>query len=267
LLFSHDLQLAKDIQGASKIRVEPLKVYPCSNGRNFAEYGHQHQFAAVLFDEAFHDPNSADWVRKLRAGLSVQLGNQNAPVILLGAERDLDGVEKLLWQDYADLITKPVDLSFLFQKLQIALGSTRLLKEDLLFSLDVTSSLQVSIATDVLRASEYSVVLRGPVQFQTGETLRLQSPMFGENSLGVWARVVSSQPRAGEDHFESRLSFLGPSRSTLTAVRLWLKKQYIDAHAVSSDTTTRAKVSVESSIPGRVNPSRDLSKPAPKGMS
>jgi len=242
LLFSHDLQLAKDLQASSRLCVEPLIVYPCSNGRKFAEYGHQHKFAAVLIDEAFHDPNSPDWVKKLRAGLSVELGNQKAPVILLAAERDLEGVEKILWQGYADLVTKPVDLSLLLQKIQLAMGSARLLKEDLLFSMDVKSPARVSLTTEVLRASEYGAVIRSSRQFQQGETLKLHSPMFGEGDPSVWARVVSSEVtsssegasggagNATQPEYESRLAFLGPTRATLTAIRLWLKKQYIDAH-------------------------------------
>lgn len=281
LLFSQDIQLAKDLQASSRLCVEPLIVYPCSNGRKFAEYGHQHKFAVVLIDEAFHDPNASDWVKKLRAGLSVELGNQKAPVILLGAERDLEGVEKILWQGYADLVAKPVDLSLLLQKIQLALGSARLLKEDLLFSMDVQNPARVSLTTEVIRASEYGAVIRSSRQFQQGETLKLHSAMFGEGDPSVWARVVSSEaasPQGGlsggaqgafQQEYESRLAFLGPTRATLTSIRLWLKKQYIDAHEsgrdegtgeAGSDTKTKPdlgahsshmKMNVQSSTPGR----------------
>ena len=263
LLFSHDIQLAKDLQAASRLCTEAIMVYPCSNGRKFAEYGHQYRFAAVLIDEAFHDPQAADWVKKLRAGLSVELGNQKAPVILLGAERDADGIEKLLWQGYADLVAKPVDLSLLLQKLQLALAPVQLLKEDLLFSLDVKSQLQVSLTTELVRASEFGALMRSSRAFQVGEVLKLHSPMFGEADPSVWAKVVRCESSPPSGGFQAELAFLGLSRATLTAIRLWLKKQYIDAHeiAAASEPTAGAHGSsstamrVEVGTPGQVNSS------------
>jgi hypothetical protein len=233
LLLSTDLNLAKDLQSASKLCSVPIAVYPCSSGQKFNEYGTKFKIGAILIDENFNDPVTENWIAKLRIGLSKELGNDKAPFFLLCPERDESGVRAAIRQGYLDIFSKPVDLSFLFQKLQLYIPQIRFLKEDLLFSMDVRGEAQVAITGRVVRASEYGATIETPRAFQAGEILTIYSDMLSvaeSSTLGSnLVRVLGSTPSSVPHEHHTSVIFLGPQKSILVAIRLWLKRQYVKA--------------------------------------
>lgn len=234
LLLSTDLKLAKDLQAAARLCRESYTVYPCPNSQKFMESGLKYKINVVLIDENFSSTVALDWVDKLRSALSKELGNNKAPFFLLSGEKNLEDIRNALLQGYTDIFIKPIDISMLLQKLHIYLPDAKLLKDDLLFSMNVNDDVQIAISGKVVKASEYGATIETDKSFEKGEIYTLIAPMLAPDESPTpglsLVRVLSSEPVNRGGNYLTTFTFLGPPKGMLTAVRIWLKKQYIKSY-------------------------------------
>ncbi|MEK6555755.1 MAG: hypothetical protein AABZ31_10970, partial [Bdellovibrionota bacterium] len=175
LILSSDIRVAKDMQAAAVGLAAPLRILPCSTGQKFTEYGSKEKLAAIFIDEAFNKPLTTDWVNKIRASLSKNLGNDRAPIFLLKNECDFNSGQVAVLQGYVDIFLKPIDVALIFQKLQLYIPKIGLLKNDMLFSMNVRDEVNMAVTGTMIQASEYGAIILCDRKFNSGDVLTFGS--------------------------------------------------------------------------------------------
>ncbi len=234
LVLTNDIVLVKNLQERTKSFVAEVMFVPLSNGEKLAEYATKFSPDAVLCDDAFIDPMSAQLTAKIKQTLAVA-SKPNQPFFLLSCERNTADLKKIMSHGFNDVFTKPVDPSLFFQKLQLHLPTTKFLKDKLLFSMNVNSSLDLAMESKLVSASEYGVTIHLNREVGIGDLFTLHGGMFGDLSGQCLGRVMSCarNPNA-TGGFEASLVFVAPKKEILSTIRLWIKQQYVHAREANS---------------------------------
>lgn len=238
LLLSNDLILAKNISSASKNCVEQISVHPCTTVTRLRELKQLIAFEFLIVDEAFH---SAE-VEKILSSEKPRAGAGTATTaILVSSTIENDQVRERLDAGYTDVILKPVDLSILLHKVDMYRPNKKTLKEDLLFRMEVDGDVGLMLNAKVVQASEFGAILRSDMILAKNEIVSINPRMFdadghyeGEDCL---ARVIASSPSRVAKKFDSQVTFVAPSPKFMTAMRLWMRGQYV----VSTSSKARGK--------------------------
>ncbi len=233
LVFSNDLALSKNIQMATKLCQVPFVVYPCSNFEKFCEYLDKHKMDAVLVDELFNSVQETKWISDLRSKYGEKLAVDQTSFFLVCQEHNLKQISQILSQGYKDLFVKPIDLTMMLQKLQIYLPKKQFLKENLLFTMGVNSEMEIQIRGKMIRASEFGATILTNRPLGENEVLTVSSEMLtasgSEEKQSSLARVLYSIPHKLSNAYETGITFIGPSKSMLTSIRLWIRKKFIES--------------------------------------
>lgn len=227
LVLTNDVTMVKNLQERTKSFLAEFSFVPLSNGEKLAEYAVRYVPDILLIDDAFVDPLNTALVEKIYSTLSSGAASKR-PLFLLSAERKAGELRKILKNGFLDVFTKPVDPSMFFQKLQVYLPQNQFLKDRLLFSMNVDSRLELASECKLVGASEYGVTIRLNRELQVGETYTIHAEMFGETEGECLARVVACIAALGAvEKFEASLLFIAPRKEALSAIRLWMKHEYI----------------------------------------
>lgn len=224
LLFSSDITLAKNIQSAGKMTAEPISVHPCTNLQRFSELNAKINFDFIFIDEAFATFDEASLPKE-------------SIVFLLSSPLENKDIQRKLAAGYTDLILKPVDISVLLHKMQAYSEKKKVLKEDLLFKMQVEGDVEITLRGKITQVSEFGAVINSDRLFAKNDVISFIPTMLfeydgydGEPSL---ARVLQSQPipqridPLAPQHFETRIAFVAPNLKFMNAIRLWMRRQFV----------------------------------------
>lgn len=227
LVLTNDLKLVKDLQTMTKSFAMEVLFYPCSSIEKFAEFGSKILVSAACIDESFYDPLTDSWATKIKQ--SFIEANRKSPFFLLSAPKDIVFARRVLQQGFEDILSKPIDSSLFFQKLQLYLPNQKFLKERLLFNMNVHADIALATTFQISSASEYGVTLQTVREIPRGSLFTIYGKLFAAQGEGsCLAKVLECSSQKNEKGlYEVNLVFVAPSHEVLTAVRLWLKHEYI----------------------------------------
>ncbi|MBN8542311.1 MAG: hypothetical protein J0L82_18110 [Deltaproteobacteria bacterium] len=238
LLLSNDLTLAKNLSAASKHCIDHISVHPCTTLVRFRELKQKIEFEFLIFDESFHSP---ELEIILTAEKHRNREGKGAASLLISSTIENGKVYEMLEAGYTDVILKPVDLSILLHKVDMYRPNKKTLKEDLLFRMEVDGDVGLMLNAKVVQASEFGAILRSDMILAKNEIVSINPRMFdadghyeGEDCL---ARVIASSPSRVAKKFDSQVTFVAPSPKFMTAMRLWMRGQYV----VSTSSKARGK--------------------------
>lgn len=163
-------------------------------------------------------------------------GNRIAS-ILLSSKAENSEIQEMLDCGYTDIVLKPVDLSILLHKIDVYRPNVKTLKEDLLFKMDVDGEIGLMLTARIVQASEFGAILRSDMKLEINDIIKISPRMFESNS-GAYdgedciARVNTCLPSIQSKQFDSKVTFIAPGPRFMTAMRLWMRKQFI----VSTDS-------------------------------
>lgn len=233
LVLTNDLAMVKNLQERTKSFIGEVQFVPLSNGERLAEYGKKFGPDAMLFDDTFIDPLNRALLDKTRSVLSS--GSKLAlPYFTLSTERPTAELKQIMLNGCSDIFTKPIDASLFFQKLQLHFPNFRFLKDKLLFNMDVDSTLELALDCHLVSASEYGATIQVNRSLTPGDLYTLHGKMFGAADGSCLGRVMSCSARVGDGGYDASLIFIAPSKEILSAIRLWIKQEYIRTRDVNS---------------------------------
>lgn len=227
LVLTSDLIMVKNLQERTKSFLSEVRFVPLSSGEKLSEYASKFAPDLVLIDDAFVDPMNAGLISKMQAVLSAGL-KVKRPFFLISAERPTRELRAAMGSGFVDVFTKPVDPSLFFQKIQIYFPNVQFLKDKLLFNMDVNSRIGLSWECHLVSVSEYGATIRLNRELHVGDLFTLHGGMFGAADGDCLGRVLSCSHRQGDgERFEASLLFVAPSKEILSAIRLWIKQEYV----------------------------------------
>lgn len=231
LICSNDLDLSRRIQASTKYCSDPIRVFPCSSFLKLRECIEGSIFDAVLVEETLNDSFESTWIKQIRSNLISKGDSRSILFFLLSRERNPGEIRLAINQGFKDLFIKPVDISLVLQKLQLYLPRKRFLREDLLFTMGVDGEADLLLHGKIIRASEFGVTILTTRQLGEDDILTMSAEMLTEPGASgppsCLARVIQSVPVSSSGKYETTLAFIGSNKRTLTAIRVWLRRQYI----------------------------------------
>ncbi len=227
LFLGADMGVVKILQERAKSFTAEIVFVPCSNGEKIAETAAKFPPDAVLIDDGLIDPLNGPLIARLRTSVFPP-GDSMRPFFLLSAERDVPVVRKIMQNGFADIFTRPVDTALFYQKLQLHMPRTPFLKDRLLFSMDVAADLSLALECRMTAASEYGLTVRQDIALSPGALFPLHGSLFGAQGGQCLGKVVSCVPLVGQENkYETSLLLIAPKKEILSAIRLWLKQEYV----------------------------------------
>ncbi len=228
LFFSTDLNLAKSIKAASKLTLEPLSVHPCSTIDKFIELAKKIHFNFILVDESNHSLSLENYLEALKKR---DVGSNPPVAFYISSTIDNVDMQKKLRSGYADIALKPVDLSLLLHKMDLYSPSVKILKENLLFQMSVDGEIEIKLSGKLVQASEFGAIVRTDRKYEAGDVVSFFPLMLNEPDSyeggDCLARVISSKPSQIVGFFDTTITFLGANPKFMTAIRLWMRRQFI----------------------------------------
>jgi hypothetical protein len=227
LCLTNDTVLVRSLQDRTKSFAVEIQFVPCSSGEKLDEISKKYPLDAVLIDDAFIDPLKPALITKVANSLTSSAGK--APILfLISFDRDVASIRKILSFGFKDVFTKPVDPSLFFQKLQIYLPQVQFLRDNLLFNMDVNSTLDLALDCKLISASEYGATVVTNLALLPGDFFTIYGEMVGGHNGECLGRILTCIPKAGEKgRFEIKLIFIAPKKDLLSGIRLWIKHEYI----------------------------------------
>ena len=229
LFFGHDTSLAKALQAYAPRTVSGLQVFPVSTYEKFMELIEKQHFDVALAEAFCDNALPKNWTSLLQAKYRTLEEPVRTQFILLTGVTDDKAVRESLGRGYTDIMSTPVDLSILLQKLQLFIRSKRFLKENLLFAMDVKEHCEISISGQIVKAAEYGATILTDREFPPDQVITMFSEMAadGEASKPLIARVVASTKAPNVPGYLVVVVFLGSTKKDLTNIRVWLRKHYV----------------------------------------
>lgn len=230
LFFSNDLGLAKSINSASKLTLDQLSVHPCGTIEKFIDLAKRIQFKFILVDEPHHSQE----LENILSALKKRETGSNLPIaILISSSIENVELQKKLRSGYTDVVLKPVDLSLLLHKVDLYSPDKKVLKENLLFQMNVDGDVEIQLTGKFVQASEFGATVRADRLYGAGDIVSFYPTML--NDTGTYeggtclARVIASHPAQQAGLFDTVVTFLGPNPKFMTALRLWMRRQFISS--------------------------------------
>jgi hypothetical protein len=226
LLLSNDLTLAKSLIASSKHCVDRIAVHPCTSLTRLIELKQKISSDFLIIDEAFH---SVEVEAFLAANNLRPENGKETFSILISSVVENRKIQEFFKAGYTDVILKPVDLSIVLHKFDLYRTGQKTLKEDLLFRMEGDGDVGLQLNAKVVQASEFGAVLRSDMKLEKNEIVSIHPRMFdvsynGEDCL---ARVISSSVSSIAKKFDSQVTFVAPGPKFMTAMRLWMRGQYV----------------------------------------
>lgn len=210
--------------------LDQLSVHPCGVIDKFVDLAKRIHFKFILVDESHHSQELENFLSALKKRDT----GSNLPIaILISSSIDNAEVQKKLRSGYTDVVLKPVDLSLLLHKMDLYSPDKKVLKENLLFQMNVDGDIDVKLTGKFVQASEFGATVRTDRKFGAGDIVSFFPTMLNESGTyeggTCLARVIASLPAQQADLFDTVVTFLGPNPKFMTALRLWMRRQFISS--------------------------------------
>lgn len=235
LHFGHDTSLAKALQAYAPRTVSGMQVFPATSYDKFSELIEKQHFDAILVESYFDKTLPENWISLLQTKHRTLVEPSKTHFIFLTSISDEQMVRKSLARGYTDVISAPVDLSILLQKLQLFLRNKRFLKENLLFAMDVKEECEISISGHIMKAAEYGATILTDREFPPDQVITVFSQMSADDETAspLLARVVVSNKAPSPNSYLVVVVFLGSTKKDLTNIRVWLRKHYVSSSSAA----------------------------------
>lgn len=231
LHFGRNTTLARDIQNFGSRTTDGLQIAFVTSYEKLLDQITKQKFDVVLVELDSESSLPSDWIFKLRAQHRPLFESGCTLFVLISSHSEAQSLRLSLSRGYVDVVSSPVDISLLLQKLQLYLRDKRFLKENLLFSMDMSEDCEVSISGKIIKAAEYGATILTDREFPLDQIITIHSkmPTAGDDTEPMIARVVGVN-RANElGNFFVAIAFVGTSKRDLSNIRIWLRKHYVSA--------------------------------------
>jgi len=147
-------------------------------------------------------------------------------IVMLTGRRERKDIERAVLLGAHDYIVKPIDPMVFLQKVKDLLDRRPVAERPQaeFASLTLSSAARAAVAVELLALSEIGLLVKIPHQFPEGTMIEIDSDIF--TKIGITPpllRVLSSVEK--NDHWESRVAFIGADERTLTKIRAWVYSQ------------------------------------------
>lgn len=231
LQFGRNTALARDIQSFGSRTTDGLQVAFVTSYEKLLDQIAKQKFDVILVELDAEASLPSDWIFKLRAQHQTIFESGRTLFIQISSHAEAQSLRLSLSRGYIDVVSSPVDISLLLQKLQLYLRDKRFLKENLLFSMDMSEECEVSISGKIIKAAEYGATILTDREFPLDQVITIHSkmPTAGDDTEPMIARVVGVNRANGPGNYFVAVAFVGTSKRDLTNIRIWLRKHYVSA--------------------------------------
>jgi CheY-like chemotaxis protein len=225
IVLTTDLYMVREFQERTRTLAGEFRFVPLSHGEKLAEFAQRNEPDAIFIDDAFVDPLNGALIARIRHALGVT--HERKPCFAITSERSLQDLRSIIANGFSDVFTKPIDSSMFFQKLQVHYPQKRFLKENLLFSMNVSAKVDLALVCELVSASEYGAHLRVNRDLGPGELFSLNGGLCGPDRVECLTKVMSCGPADERGLRDIEVIFVGPRKELLKAVRMWIKQEYV----------------------------------------
>jgi DNA-binding NarL/FixJ family response regulator len=213
---------------------ERFKIFPVSDSLRFVELCTKHSFDLLLVEEEFVTGDPVEWLKKTEKAIALHSFGKRPPTLLVSAtEKNPDQIRLALTAGFSEVMIRPMDVPVLLQAMHRLLPTKTLIKEQQLFKMSASDTVNVAQPMTFESISETEMIAIGSRQFASGEILSLYAPPFDDTQKREVIALcgISVATDSSDKLFRTTFYLQGITPSLSKSIRKWIQSTSAKAKA------------------------------------